>query len=64
MVSGKRFEILTSSKYCSKPSLIRINWGGEVIRINEVEDMIKDKKKLTKQINGKCNNTGSADENR
>jgi hypothetical protein len=39
----------------SKPSLIRID---------EAKDVLKDKKKPRKQINGKFNNIDSADENK
>jgi hypothetical protein len=46
----------------SKPSLIRIDCG-EIIRTNIAKDSHK-RQKLTKQINKKCNNIGSADENK
>jgi hypothetical protein len=47
----------------SKPSLIRINWEGQVIRINEAKDgPIRQKTYRTK--NGKFNSIGSAVENK
>jgi hypothetical protein len=48
----------------SKPSLIRSNWGGEVIRISETKVSPKRKKKLRTEINGKFNDIISADENK
>jgi hypothetical protein len=52
------------SKYkYSKPSLIRINWGGGVIWVSEVKGSPKRRKKLRTQINGKFNDISSADEN-
>jgi hypothetical protein len=46
--------------------LIWINWEGRGHPVNEAKDSPKrqKKKKLRKQINEKCNNTGSADKNK
>jgi hypothetical protein len=41
-------------------SLIWINWSG-VIQINEAKKAVRDK---TKQMNGKFNNMGNANENK
>jgi hypothetical protein len=38
--------------------------GGEVIRISEAKGSPKRQKKIRTQINGKCNNISSVDENK
>jgi hypothetical protein len=55
---------------CSRPSLIRINWGGhpheqKIIRINEAKNSPRKQiKNLRNKMNIKFSNIGSADKNK